>query len=254
MAPWSLLTLFESGRAFAFWPIPHAERPEGSFLDSHQLLAKDLYFIATAKLHIDKEFHNSNAPKFPLTMDKVLSFVGNSSFRLDSTLNHPENSKPYATCSVQTVFVDSTTRKPKVLPDWWKEKYACDLKKENHLKFEDFVKNDSITYHSFPLTVCPRDTDSYHHSNWTSYIRFCYDACVHGVANSQYRNITEASIEQGIKTLDVTFKNESSDGDNLDIVSWEDQDDNNTIRFEVRKDHVICCLVNICFYSTESKL
>lgn len=74
--PQSLFLLFESARSYAFWPV---SSKTGPLVDSHLLLKDYLYFIASARLDINRKFYEEASPKFPLSITKTFDYIGKSS-------------------------------------------------------------------------------------------------------------------------------------------------------------------------------
>ncbi|OWF37418.1 hypothetical protein KP79_PYT04741 [Mizuhopecten yessoensis] len=242
---WNLLQLFESTRAFAFWPIPDAERPDSSFADFKKVLMNNFFFIATAKLSIERQLYDEFLPKFPLSVNIKLDYVGRSSFLLTSTLSHA-NTSPYAECKVQSVLVDSETRKPTSFPDWWRQKYGNEASIDGSaLIMKDLPDVDVNQCYQHDVIVYPRDSDAYLHTNWAQYARYCSDACSFGVLRNKYKTITEKSLQNGVKELEMSFRKESSVGDTLNIVSWETGDG---LNFRVLKDSHTCVQTTMGFF------
>ncbi|XP_060071900.1 uncharacterized protein LOC132551774 isoform X2 [Ylistrum balloti] len=245
VTPWSLLHLFESTRAFSFWPMPAAERPEGSFADFNQLLMDNFFFIATANLSIERQLYDEFTPKFPLSVTIHLDFVGRSSFLLTSSLAHMDT-EPYAVCKVQSVLVNSTTRKPTPFPDWWRRKYLHNTcLSGTALKMKDLLEAKIDQCYQHDVIVYPRECDSYFHTNWSNYVRYCSDTVSFGVLHKKFKNITEKTLEHGIKELEISLLRESNVGDKLNIVSWETNDG---LNFRILKDSHACAQMSMSFF------
>ena len=242
----SLFLLFESARSSAFWPVARSERPQDSFADFHKILMNNFFFIVTARMDINQCLYSLATPKFPLTITKTLDFVGSSSKNLTSVLEVAGIDAPLATCSVQTVLVDPNTRRPTPFPDWWREKYLSAVEEKTPFKMKSLVRPDNSLL--FPHTVYFGDTDSYRHTNWVSYVRFCYDACMDGMWRERYGRMRLSEAEKGVKSFEITFKKESSVGDRLVIYSWENEEPNG-LSFEIMKENDLCCQANISFHT-----
>ncbi|XP_069121911.1 uncharacterized protein [Argopecten irradians] len=246
VAPVSLLQLFESVRAFSLWPIPTAERPESSFADFKELLLENFFFIVTVKLTVERQLYDESMPKFPLSITMKLDHIGRSSFLLTSTLAHTQDN-PYAVCKVQSVLVDPATRKSTSFPDWWRKKYGQDPAVDGTpLKMKTLPEINSSVYSRNDVIVTPGECDAYLHTNWASYARYCTDACSFGVLHKKYKNITDKTLENGVRELEMALIKESLAGDSLNVVSWENEDD---LNFRVLKDKDICSEVSMKFFS-----
>jgi len=251
VTPWNLLQLFDSSRAFSFWTVAHAERPSESFLDARKLLENNLFFIATANLEMNPELYNYSKPKYPLLVTKELDYVGTSSMNITSYLQQSDLKFPYAICKVQTVLANSKTRKPTPFPDWWRKKYETSAIGGTSLKMKPLPEVENVDVHHCPMTVFDRDTDSYNHTNWTSYIRYCADACSLMAMKNLYKNVDRQTINNGCKQVEISFRKESVLGDILDVVSWEHSNESNTINFKVKKGDDTCTEATVTFFDSE---
>ena len=240
--------MVESVRAYSFWPVPHGERPTDSHIDSHNLLIDHFYFIASTRMCINQNLYDLNMPKYPLIATKSLEFVGKSSFLLKTSIKHPDVDKSYADCYVQTVLVDPKTRKPSPLPDWWREKYVKHVQNNPQLKLEPLLEPNENTF-SFPVMVNSRDVDSYKHANWSSYIRFCDDACAMHTHLGNYKKVDNDRINCGLREFQISFKKESLLGDQLHVKSWEDLEKSGCVNFKVKNGSDVLAEVKMEYFN-----
>ncbi|XP_021380334.1 uncharacterized protein LOC110467470 [Mizuhopecten yessoensis] len=245
VSPWNLFQLFESARVFAFWPLPNAERPNESFADIYKILQDNLMFTATTNLSIKRPLYDDFTPKFPLSVTVKLDYIGRTSILTTSTLAHT-HSNPYAVCKLQSILVDPATRKPTSFPDWWRQKYANDSAVDGSaLIMKDLPDVDVDQCYQHDVIVNPRDCDAYSHTNWANYVPYCSDACRFGLLQNRYKNITDSSLENGVKELEMSFRKESSVGDTLKIISWETGDG---LNFRVLKNNDTCVQMTMHFF------
>ncbi|KAL3837188.1 hypothetical protein ACJMK2_022559 [Sinanodonta woodiana] len=251
--PWNILALFESCRAFTFWPMPHTSNPDEAWLDSSALYRDNSFFIVGTTVKVDPEFNNVESPKFPLFVDCQLEYVGTSSKGISYSLFHQKRVRPYVVCEIQDVLVNTKTRKPVPYPDWWKEKYAnfCKVKPAAPVLVSGRPKERClVTNH---VKVALRDTDTYNHTNWTSYVRFCYNALYENVFESRYSRPLTPLITGGLKHLSAAFKKESLARDILIVESWENQEAKDSVEFEVKKNDELCCQVTMGFFNMKDQ-
>ncbi|KAK3106155.1 hypothetical protein FSP39_013809 [Pinctada imbricata] len=244
----SLFVLFESARSSAFWPISRCSRPNDSFADFQKLLLDHFFFIVSSRVEISQNLYSLSTPKFPLTITKTLSYVGNSAHCLTSVLENPDVKEPYATCMTQTVLVDPKSRRPISYPEWWRDKYESSVTSNTPLHIPKLKRPaNSIC---FPHAVYFGDTDSYRHTNWTAYVRFCYDACMDAVWREQYSKLKFSDSENGVKSFEIAFTKESSIGDQIDVHSWEEASPNDKpVCFEILKGNDVCCQAKMTFHN-----
>lgn len=219
-----------------------------TFADLDTLLKENYEFYATLDIEMNREFHRVSSPKYPLEILCELIYIGNSSYRTLKTLRHLEKDVPYGTCSIQSVLVNRATRKPTQLPEWWRVKYEPYCKNGKPLKMDKLTKGLHLKITSFPVTVYNSNCDWYKHTHFSSYIMFCYNAYIDGVNKGSYDHVTQSSLDNGIKTLTISFIKESLLGDKLTVDSWEDFGKPNCLNFEIKKYNDVCCQVVITFH------
>ena len=253
--PWSLLRFFESVRACTFWDYKHNHPPTEteSLADFHVLLRDHFFFIVSAKLTVQKHFYDENAPKFPLYVKASLDHVGRSSKRLSYRLYHQDATEEYATCTVDDVLVSSKNRKPVAYPDWWMEKFGHMCKGKATTKFEipkTLISEPNCTKYQVNLT----DIDTYRHSNWSSYIKFCFESVYKHVLDNNYSNINQSHIDGGVKSINMIYKSESNLYDTLSVLTQEDSDFSNRVYGNILKeDGTVCFQVMMDFYETKEQ-
>lgn len=236
MTPWGLLELFDGVSA------------DQACADLNLLLKENFEFYATLEIDINRDFHDASSPKYPLEILCELVYFGKSSYRTLKTLKHPEKDVPYGTFSLQSVLVSKATRKPTQLPEWWRLKYEPYCKNGKPLKMDQLTKGIHTEITSYPVTVYNSNCDYYKHAHFSSYIMFCYNAYIDGVYKGSYSHVTQRSLDNGIKTLTISFIKESLLGDKLIVNSWEDVRKPNSLNFEIKKENNICCQAAITFH------
>ena len=246
--PWNLLRLIESVRACTFWNY----NSQASLADFHEILKNHLFFIVSAKVTIHEYFYDEESPKFPLYVNAALENVGKSSKLMSYTLKHPGVETEYVTCSINDVLVSNTSRKPVAYPDWWMQKFAHLCSNKKHIL--EFPRDQLADTYTTSYQVNLTDIDTYKHTNWTSYVKFCYESVYKHVYDGKYANIKDNHIASGLKSLSLAYKNESSLYDNLNVVTHEDIHKQNTVHGDVYKDDgTLCVQILMDFYNACGK-
>ena len=244
--------LLDSAVTFAYFPIPYADRPNDSFLDIHKFHKDFLFFTVSSRVEVNQNFYKLSSPKYPLTITTRLSHMGKTSFYLKSDLLSPVQKEPYATFTFMTVIVDPKTRLPTPGPDWWREKFGKPSHPVTPKRMDPLQQPENPECLS--LRVAYSDTDDNCHTNWTTYIRACYDAFMDSALRKTYRHVSEEEAHKGVKYLDITFKKESGIGDKLDVYSWEtDKREDKELGFEIKKGSDVCCQAIMGFHQNEMK-
>ncbi|KAK6183088.1 hypothetical protein SNE40_010634 [Patella caerulea] len=232
--PWSLLSLVESGGAFSYYG--NHNDPEGGFLDFNTLYNDVLSFNVACSLTINRDLYRKETNKSPLIIKKKLVYAGTSSLNILAEVSHPETETPLAECRVQTVCVDKTTHRPKPFPEWWNEKYKKYSKPEEVLKWRlSYPRPPAVT--SYVLIVQPSDCDTYSHTNWTNYLKFCCDALVSTNVKKDGSNLKLPQIKSAL----LSYINEGNVGEQLSVDFWSPPE-KKCICFEIlNEDKDIIC-------------
>jgi acyl-CoA thioesterase FadM len=241
----NIFLLFDSVRAFSFSP---NKDYEDTFVDNHVILRDYLYFIASTRIDIDSRFYEETSPKYPLSITKTLDYLGKSSSAITSVLECPSQSFPYATCRIQTVLVNSKTRKPMPYPDWWREKYAPYIQGGQPMIMPQLEKTGDI--HRYTTKVSYSDIDAYLHTNWQSYVSFCMEAFYDNVLRHQNKSVNREIMGKCLKSFEAGFRKESSMGDELDVYSWKSNEMEREIQFEIKHEEDVCLHAKMNYHET----
>lgn len=220
----------------------HITSPETgeTFLEYDRLTSGLYTFMASAKTEITRECYDlpdaAVSPSFEAKLH--LGYMGNSSLNSVATLYHTQTGKELARNINQVVTVDKTTRRPAPLPEWWKEKYGdCVVGNERLVIPLVPVPDENVPgFYKGQCQVSWSDTDTYKHTNYLSYIRFCLDAAMDGIVDGQFQKFTGDILQYHVKSIQLAYKGESLARDTLDITVWEDAINAYILHFDVKKD------------------
>lgn len=251
--PWSLLRLFESVRACTFWDYPGSSPTIAeSLADFHVLLRDHFFFIVSASVTIDRHFYKEETPKFPLYVNATLDHVGRSSKRLSYRLHHPGTESAYATCIVDDVLVSSSNRKPIAYPDWWMKKYAhlCENEKSSNFELPTTQMSKPLCS-SYKVNLT--DIDTYKHTNWSAYVKFCFESIYKHVLDNSYSNINQSHVDNGVKSVSMVYKSESNLYDTLNVLTRENKQHPNGVYGDiVKEDGTICFQLMMDFFNNQN--
>uniref|UniRef100_A0A0B7A8F3 Uncharacterized protein n=1 Tax=Arion vulgaris TaxID=1028688 RepID=A0A0B7A8F3_9EUPU len=240
--PWSITRLVESSRAAAF------NKPDDKntgFLDASRLHDSYLFFIASTSTKIFPELYDMSVKKAPLELDIKLDYVGNRAYKLQTTISVQGASSPLCINNTQAVSVSKDTRTPLQLPEWWKEKYSS--VKGEPLKISRLNVPENVTFTNHRLQAQASDTDAYMHVNWTSFVKYCYDAFV--ISEFQKNpEIVPQNLFRNMKHFSACYIKEASLGDNISIRYWQDPVVSNLYNFQVQKESDVICECSAEFF------
>ena len=209
-----------------------------SFLE-YDTLTQDKYtFMASTKTDVDLDFYRiADHQKLPsLAVNIHLGYVGSASLNSVAELVDLDSGKVFATNTNQVVMVDKTTRKPSVLPDWWKDRYKKHVIGNVALVVPLIPAPENDRCHTYDMKVSWNDIDSYKHTNYISYIRFCFDAAMDATVKGHFSKLHDDILGYHAKKMEISYKGESLAGDLLRIKCWENMDNPLLIHFDISRD------------------
>ena len=199
-----------------------------------------------AKLEFSQNFYNIHSPKYPLYLELAHDYLRRTSKCLTMKLKHPEVESPYVTMNYVDVKLDNETRKPKPYPASWRN-FGIPSEPSKSLKHNFPSRPESnvcLTDHKIHYS----DTDANLHANYTFYIRACYDSFHENIAGEKYDDSASSLMDAGIKTVDITYKQEAYMGDVVTVASWVDSKNSNVYYFEVLKNNETYTMVTFEFF------
>ncbi|KAK3105942.1 hypothetical protein FSP39_009083 [Pinctada imbricata] len=248
----SVLQLFESVAMFAFWHGANTNR-EPSFWDIRKIFGEYMFFMATIRCDIYKEFYQINSSKHNLDVLIELSNLSRSSFTLSYTLKARSHPMPYARLDFVSICIDMSTRKPCPLPPSVRDMFKNHSLQKRLIRrrMEKLIRPQECQ--TYRVSIHYTDTDENQHTHWIAYIRACYNACMAGILHQKYECITKDDAVQGIKSFEITFLKESMIEDDLDVISWTfPYEDGTYIAFDVQKGDQLCCQGKLSFHDGRS--
>ena len=194
-------------------------------------------------MKLSKHLYSELSPKYPLTIYASLDYVGKSSRRCSYRLYHDNVETEYASCVCTDVLVSQETQRPVPYPEWWIQKFAPLCKNDKLATFalpEDNLQNPCLTSTLVNLS----ETDVYKHTNASNYIKYCCESVYKNILKNVYNKIGQNQFNSGVKSYNLTVSDQSEVHDKLDIQTWEDSLDDNTVFGQIvkRGGKAICCM------------
>ena len=239
--------MVDFSRNIAFGHVPPDYQ---SFLDVMKLSEKHLLFTAATSTKISPKLYDYTITKGPVEFRLELDNVGKTSHCIKTLFFLEGLDAPAIENKTQMVIVDIDLRRPSQLPEWWREKYTPGVESDQGLRIPRNVVPDSGILSHSQVIISASNLDMYMHTNWTNYLKFCYEAFIdyevkkHGKANihSAFRKVKQFSLH---------FMHESSLMDILDVEFWKDPENTNLYKFQIHKQAEEVCEAQIEFYPYE---
>lgn len=77
--------------------------------------------------------------------------------------------------------MSKSTRRPVPIPDWWKSKYSSSVVDNEHLIVAAEDVPTTVATSCYEMKVPWNEIDAYGHTNYQSYVKFCFDAAADAV-------------------------------------------------------------------------
>ncbi|GFR91857.1 hypothetical protein ElyMa_000854100 [Elysia marginata] len=177
-----------------------------------------MIFLAAVEMRCKPELYDHRTRKQPVQVDSELVRVGNTSFKIRSSLFLPEIAKPVTQEDMYFVFIDKDTRKPTSPPSWWKEKYARYSQPNEGPRgmrsYDLSQAADAVDHEEFRVRSV--DLDPYCHVNNAAYLRFCYETYVSShIRKFGYRS--NGDPFRNVRNIICNFKGDADFGDLLKV-------------------------------------
>lgn len=209
-----------------------------SFLEYDELTKDKFTFMASTKIKVDSSFYQlPDQIKLPqLAINVHLGYVGGASLNSVAELVDKDTGFVFAQNTNQVVVVDKTTRKPTLVPEWWKERYVSHVIGGEKLVVGLMETPSEERFHTLDLKVSWNDIDGYKHTNYIAYIRFCFDAAMDAVSKGFFSKLSDDILLYPVKKMEISYKGESVANDELTVKCWESDADPFLIHFDISRD------------------
>ena len=173
-------------------------------------------------------------PDQGLKVDLVLHHIGRTSLQLLQNVHHLSSQDLLASGITTLVMVNRTTRRPLTLPPNLMQDFGHLVEKSPEPRVEPADPPPSaFEYH---MVVQHSDHDAYYHANHSAYVRFCMNAGTTASMAGFYKHLQGDLAKFKVKTMSQIFLSESSAGDNLKVITWDDSQTAGLVHFQVMKD------------------
>ncbi|XP_067686558.1 uncharacterized protein [Haliotis asinina] len=204
-----------------------------TMFDFDQLFSDSMSFVVSSEVISEKGMYDTSVPKSPLDVLYQLGYVGKSSFSTVASIVVPSTGKTILRNINQFVVVHKTSRRPKPLPEWWREKYGGIAILKDPLIIPRLQRpTEAMQYR---VNVVWFATDDYKHTNHTVYVHYCVNALHYAIEKGCMGAVTKDVVKCGIKSMRNTYIGESLENDELTIWVWASEQDDRTAHFDVQK-------------------
>lgn len=220
---YKLSRIFESGR-FAFYGNSNMNM-----------------FMCGLNMEISHELYERAAIIFPMRVERRMNHVGKSSLSVKQAIIDVATQSVLATRTWLAVRVDLATKKPRPIPNEYREKYAkvAMASPPQLVKAPGVIQERAFTC-SITVRLC--DTDLYGHATQGSYVLFAIECAERAKRARFYRTVREELSL--VSRLGILFVSETLVGDELAVTTWDDGEVNplctRFVMKKVKNGSVVC--------------
>eukprot|EP00058_Branchiostoma_floridae_P022882 XP_002608372.1 hypothetical protein BRAFLDRAFT_91331 [Branchiostoma floridae] len=210
----------------------------------------DLFITRCMFIEFSRSFHNQIFPGCSLPYTLRICKVGKTSIVLKQQILDTNCKDVIAEDRKHCISVSSKTRRPLPWAAWLPQRYPdlCSAPPVSTVEpFESIPAEPSFVH---TVQVAPSDTDNYRHVGWFQYVRYCCDCASFGAEQGAYAAITGDTVQCRVKRAEALYQGEARAGDVLTVASWEDPQQPDLIKFQIKKgeDNITQC--SLQFFTT----
>lgn len=212
-------------------------KTNASFLEYDKMTSDVFTFMASTRTSVNAAFYKLlDGDAFPALSIKLhLGYVGTSSLNTVAVLSDTNSGAVLARNVNQVVVIDKSTRKPTPVPDWWRQKYESFVVENERLILPSLDIPKENTYR-YDLKVSWNDIDAYGHTNFLSYVKYCFDAGMDAVDKKFYTSLHDDILKYNVKDIESSYRGECQAGDAITVVTWQNAQNPFKLHFSVEKD------------------
>jgi len=211
-------------------------------------------------LTLSRKLYERVAVDFPMTQRRVTSGIGKTTFDYQVTYweGHGDGSatggghvsEPLASVVYRAIYIDLETYRPSPLPKPFVEMLSKNLVSGGD-RYPTFIPPTSVpetgTY-SCRITVRHDDMDMLFHTTASAYLAFSLECAAQAAESGFYTKICEDVAFYQAKSTTSLHLGESRAGEELDVLTWEDNTNKLLLNFAVRKEGTMIYYAQVEFF------
>ena len=220
-----------------FWPtIDVEERPA--------------FFVLGYHIEVSSELYRTASLASKMKMVTKVSNVGNSSFTLHTSIVDEMSGQTMATMSRDMVQVNIKTRKSEQFPPAFKQKLrnimdGFQIQLPTRLVLPSVGRENCFRC---KLIVNNSDMDYYDHTTQVKYVDYTLECAARATVSGYYVKLKRDIFSYCVRKFSILHVGESHAGDELMVMTWEDQLNPFLLYFVVLKGGKDICQAKIEFY------
>jgi acyl-CoA thioesterase FadM len=193
-----------------------------------------LWFMIASNFKFEERFFQLHRKRaiVPVTLKATTGKIGQTSFVLQIDLMDVDGKNKIMATDFSSCLVDRNSRKPKVLPDWFRnilKKCQTDSETKRFTPLEP--PSGAFSYQN---TLWPSDLDYNGHVNQAMYGRLMIDCAVEASLSGYYKQYKGDFAEFVLNDVNCIYLAELNCGDEVVTKTWEDEVDNKVLYFSMK--------------------
>ena len=233
-----LCKYFEAGRS-NYWTTLGCEKAK-----------LQLVYIVGVHTEISEDFYQTASMASKMRLVTTLASIGNSSFSFRVTMINEDSGQVMAANFRELVHISAKTRKPEPLPPCLKQNPngildGFQLQAPPRLLLPSVGRQNS---YCCKITVLNIDMDIYYHTTQLKYADYALECAARATESGYYKRLKGDICDYCVKKSSFAHIGESHAGDELSVMTWEDQLNPLLLYFVVTKEGKDVCQAKMEFY------
>lgn len=208
------------------------------------------FFVLQNQVEISTELYKTPGLTVKFKNISELLYIGNSTISFRTILMNETSGVVLAIQSYDFVHVNTDTRKAEPFPPYFKQHVnnilsGCPIQSPSRLTLPVV---DRKNCYCCKLVVKNIDTDENEHTTQSLYVEYAFESAAQAIASGYYKKLQGDIYGYCAKNARFVHMGESTAGDELLVVTWEDQSNPLLIYFVITKDSKDICHAKMEFY------
>ena len=210
------------------------------------------YDVSQAMYRKARRYRKENSK---LLQSTELKGIGKSSIHMTTILRDPDTKEFLASLWYKYVYVDTTTRSSKRIPEWFLKQYDVFNPGSITPAYRGPTLPSDNSVHCKMYTFLPSDLDRNDHVNNNVYYRLFFDAATEAsVTNNLFSGFEGDICSYFVKSTSCVYEKECRLGDLVHILVWEDHLQAKTLQCKIVKGTENSFQCTVVFYDQLSTM
>lgn len=206
------------------------------------------------RLTLSRRFYDKASIILPMNLELSLLHLGNSSFDSKISLKEVSSGQELVSAMRRIACVDINTHRAIRLPVEMKKSLLINtgIKGETQPVFEPVSpQSPPVLHFRHKVTVRYDDIDFLFHTNQASYARFAENCAAAATQAGFYKNFKSDICFYFVHKVDIIHMEETYVDDELEVATWQDENDRNLLYFMITKEGKRVCFLKFLYYPSQ---